>query len=63
MVKRRHRVKRTKTSPNVEEKTRENGSIMWCVVQGTRGPIFIGKGDRDRVISSYPINLPLTLNL
>jgi hypothetical protein len=23
---------------------------MWCIVQGTRGPIYIGKGDRDRVI-------------
>jgi hypothetical protein len=42
---------------------RENRSIMWYDVQGTRGPIYIGKGDRDRVISSYPTNLPLTLNL
>jgi hypothetical protein len=32
------------------KKPRENRSIMWCIVQGTRGPIYIGKGDRDRVI-------------
>jgi hypothetical protein len=53
-----------KKLPNVEEKKpREKRSIMWCIVQGTRRPIYIGKGDRDRVISSYPTNLPLTLNL
>jgi hypothetical protein len=45
------------------EKTRENRSIMWCVVYGTMASIYIDKGDRDRVISSYPANLTLTLNL
>jgi hypothetical protein len=45
------------------KKPRENRYIIWCVVQGTRELIYIGKEDRDRVISSYPTNLPLTLNL
>jgi hypothetical protein len=32
-----------------EKKTTENRSIMWCDVQGTRGYIYIDKGDKDRV--------------
>jgi hypothetical protein len=33
-----------KKLPNMEEKTpQENISIMCCVVQGIRGPIYIGK--------------------
>jgi hypothetical protein len=53
-----------KELPNVEEKKpRENISIMWCIVHGTMEPIYMGKGDSDRVKSSYPTNLPLMLNL
>jgi hypothetical protein len=52
-----------KTPPIWRRKTWENRSIMWCVVHGTRASIYIDKGDRDRVISSYPTNLTLTLNL
>jgi hypothetical protein len=36
---------------------------LLCDVHGTRRPIYIDKEDRDMVISSFPTNLPLTLNL
>jgi hypothetical protein len=37
-----------------EKKPQENRSIIWYVVYGTRGPIYIGNEDRDRVKKSYP---------
>lgn len=35
---------------------RENRFIIWCVVQDIKGTIYIGKENKDRVISSYPTN-------
>ena len=50
-------------TPNVEEKKPQKTDLLCGDVHGTRRSIYIGKGDKNSVISSYPTNLRLTLNL